>query len=180
MPFFFSLLDCQKKNGDFFIYKDGRLIKLALFKVFRGTSDRLPAKMVDGYAYFTTDDGKFYIDFKDADGMLRRKAVTSGAEANIDTTENWNSQSNLISKKGSFYIYTDYYKKDNRDIPGLKIGDGKAYLIDLPFVNPDLSSYNSHIANKDIHTSAVEKESWNKKITCTDPVKGSELLKFSY
>lgn len=163
-----------------FLYIDRRLIKLALFKVFRGTSDRLPIKMTDGYAYFTTDDGKFYIDFKDADGTLKRKPISSGAESSVDTTENWNRQSNLISKKGSFYIYTDYYKKDNLDIPGLKIGDGKAYLIDLPFINPDLSSYNSHIANKDIHTSAAEKAVWNNKITCTDPTNGSELLRFTY
>lgn len=35
---------------------------MALFKIFRGTSENLPTKMHDGYAYFTTDDGKFYID----------------------------------------------------------------------------------------------------------------------
>ncbi len=35
---------------------------MALFKVFRGTSSNLPAEIHDGYAYLTTDDGKFYID----------------------------------------------------------------------------------------------------------------------
>ncbi len=35
---------------------------MALFKIFRGTSQNLPTSVHDGYAYFTTDDGKFYID----------------------------------------------------------------------------------------------------------------------
>jgi len=35
---------------------------MALFKVFRGTSKDLPSVIHDGYAYLTTDDGKFYID----------------------------------------------------------------------------------------------------------------------
>ena len=35
---------------------------MALFKVSRGVAAQLPSKITDGYAYFTTDDGKFYID----------------------------------------------------------------------------------------------------------------------
>ncbi len=35
---------------------------MALFKVFRGSSINLPSTIHDGYAYLTTDDGKFYID----------------------------------------------------------------------------------------------------------------------
>ena len=35
---------------------------MALFKIFRGSSSALPEGLHDGYAYFTTDDGKFYID----------------------------------------------------------------------------------------------------------------------
>ena len=35
---------------------------MALFKVARGLAAALPSQITDGYAYFTTDDGKFYID----------------------------------------------------------------------------------------------------------------------
>lgn len=35
---------------------------MALFKIFRGRKANLPSQKTDGYAYFTTDDGKFYID----------------------------------------------------------------------------------------------------------------------
>jgi hypothetical protein len=37
---------------------------LALFKVKRGLAENLPINKNDGWAYFTTDDGKFYIDYE--------------------------------------------------------------------------------------------------------------------
>ena len=55
------------------------------------------------------------------------------------TTQEWNSDVFLISEQNVLYIYTDYKTiiKNNQEIfiPGLKIGDGKTYLIDLPFVD---------------------------------------------
>ena len=56
-----------------------------------------------------------------------------------DTTANWNLKRDFIPLSGEVCIYTDYKRKVNSDetvtlIPGIKIGDGKAYLIDLPFV----------------------------------------------
>lgn len=35
---------------------------MALFKISRGLSGNLPTTYNDGYCYFTTNDGKFYID----------------------------------------------------------------------------------------------------------------------
>ena len=35
---------------------------MALFKIFRGLAENLPEATHDGYAYLTTDEGKFYID----------------------------------------------------------------------------------------------------------------------
>lgn len=55
------------------------------------------------------------------------------------TTQEWNSDVFLISEQNVLYIYTDYKTiiKNNQEIfiPGLKIGDGKTYLIDLPFID---------------------------------------------
>lgn len=51
-----------------------------------------------------------------------------------DTTENWNKQRSLIGKANTIYVYTDYMTIGNTVIPGFKIGDGNAYLIDSPFV----------------------------------------------
>ena len=35
---------------------------MALFKIKRGLATNLPKTYNEGYCYFTTDDGKFYID----------------------------------------------------------------------------------------------------------------------
>ena len=42
---------------------------MALFKILKGKSADLKqtVKGTEGYAYFTPDDGKFYIDIKDTD-----------------------------------------------------------------------------------------------------------------
>lgn len=90
------------------------------------------------------------------------------------TKSEWNSDRDFISQKNVFYIYSDY-KSIERDgeqilIPGLKIGDGTTYLIDLPFVN-DTSKGSEfeqlildHINNKVIHISAEERNFWNNKL----------------
>lgn len=51
-----------------------------------------------------------------------------------DTTSGWNSKVGLISSKDTIYVYTDYAESDGKKIPNIKIGDGNAYLIDLPFI----------------------------------------------
>lgn len=44
---------------------------MALFKISRGKKENLPSTYNDGYCYFTTDDGKFYIDTNNAaDGRV--------------------------------------------------------------------------------------------------------------
>ena len=80
------------------------------------------------------------------------------------TTEEWNSEASLISVKGAFYIYTDYSTDDEgRNIPGIKIGDGLAYVIDLPFLS---EPYDTHILNTIIHVTQKEKDFWNNKFRC--------------
>lgn len=40
---------------------------MALFKIARGNAANLPTQTVDGHAWFTQDDGKFYIDYNAAE-----------------------------------------------------------------------------------------------------------------
>lgn len=55
---------------------------MALFKPFRGNSASLAAvEKHDGYAYFCTDTGEFFIDYADTDGELHRKQINAD-EAN--------------------------------------------------------------------------------------------------
>ena len=51
---------------------------MALFKPMYGSSANLATQALhDGYAYFTTDDGHFYIDYKDLlDNQIKRKPVS--------------------------------------------------------------------------------------------------------
>lgn len=50
---------------------------MALFKISKGLKNNLPSSKTDGWCYFTTDDGKFWIDYKDTDNALKRKAVNA-------------------------------------------------------------------------------------------------------
>ena len=46
-----------------------------------------------------------------------------------DTENNWNKAKNFIPKKNEIIVYT------NLEPNGIKIGDGKTKVNDLPFVN---------------------------------------------
>ena len=52
-----------------------------------------------------------------------------------NTTEAWNSNPGLKSVKDIIYVYTDYKIVEGQPVPGIKIGDGLAFIVDLPFVS---------------------------------------------
>lgn len=86
----------------------------------------------------------------------------------ISTTAEWNSQLNLIGQRGTVYIYSDREsfldENDNSiDVPGIKIGDGTTYLIDLPFVT---------ITPQQI-------EFWNNKLNYDENYLANEILAFN-
>lgn len=81
----------------------------------------------------------------------------------FDTTEHWNNQTSLISEKNTLYVYIDYMTDENLTIPGFKLGDGKAYLIDLPFTD---KVYYDHIRDQVIHITEEERILWNNKVSC--------------
>lgn len=67
------------------------------------------------------------------------------------STTYWNTNKSYIPKKGEIIIYTDYEQDDNKkNIPNFKVGDGKAYVIDLPFAGCDYL-IKKHISDKTIH-----------------------------
>lgn len=87
------------------------------------------------------------------------------------TVEEWNSDISLISQEGTLYIYSDYkmiVDDEGNEIflPGLKIGDGKAYLVDLPFLNTGALDQQilDHINNNVIHVSLQDRRFWNEKL----------------
>lgn len=69
-------------------------------------------------------------------------SVNTRIQLKRDTTANWTAvHSTFIPLEGEVIIYTDYRSEtydDNgvtktRNIPGMKVGTGNAYLGDLPF-----------------------------------------------
>lgn len=97
----------------------------------------------------------------------------------IDTTSGWNSQIQLVGQEGFIYVYSDYMTSGSQNIPGIKIGDGSAYLIDLPFVEGGNVALARHMADSAVHVTAAEKEFWNNKVTCFMAQTTAETLVFS-
>lgn len=84
------------------------------------------------------------------DGAMYRSLDVPNYEILAKTTAEWNTSS-YVSKAGSIYIYTDYSQDEQgRDIPALKIGDGNAYVIDLPFM---------------ASVTEADREFWNSKVS---------------
>lgn len=91
-----------------------------------------------------------------------------------DTTANWAIRGVTESLKDAIYIYTDYKEKDGVLIPGIKIGTGNAYIIDLPFID---EIYANHILDTVAHITQSEREFWNNKVTCyIDPDKEDKII----
>ena len=98
--------------------------------------------MVDGkYVVPSAGDVVRYLDreFMYADNGTWVEFGAVGNQVLRDTKEHWDAQPSLISEKDVIYIYTNYKTIDNGDgtytiYPGMKIGDGSAYLIDIPFI----------------------------------------------
>ena len=55
-----------------------------------------------------------------------------------DTSENWNKAKNFIPKEDEILIYTDLMPN------GIKIGNGKTFIKDLPFINEQEYSVNDN------------------------------------
>ena len=97
----------------------------------------------------------------------------------IKTTAEWNADITFIPQAGELIIYSDYAQEeiDGRvvNIPNMKVGDGNAYLIDIPFMYDDVRSrLNAHIDDEIRHITAAERLFWNSKVR--DTVENETLI----
>ena len=109
---------------------------------------------------------------------------TGFAGIEFGTTEEWNSNPRYVPVEGMITVYTDYQQKTDPStgevtyIPGFKIGDGNAYLIDKPFVGDDIRDIlTEHIEDTGIHIQPGEREFWNNKLNYEEPE--GDLLEFT-
>ena len=84
--------------------------------------------------------------------------ILNGNNILIGNRESWGADPKLIAEYAVIYVYTDY--KEGQ--PGIKIGDGTSYLIDLPFIGATTQEVLEHIANSNIHVSQQDRQSWVK------------------
>lgn len=102
--------------------------------------------------------------------------------AYYDTTAAWDMQPDLIPKRGDIYVYSDkatiYDAVGNPTlVPGIKIGDGTSYLIDMPFVGDEIIyALTQHTSNNVRHITAEERTFWNNKVSSYLDAHDSENL----
>lgn len=89
----------------------------------------------------------------------------------IDTTAHWNDAVTFVPLKGEVIVYSDYATETVNgvlvDVPNFKVGDGMAYVPDLPFVNDDLrETLSMHLLDTSAHITSAERAFWNAKVRC--------------
>lgn len=101
------------------------------------------------------------------------------ARLTIDTTAHWAERTDYVAQKGEIIVYSDRRVMNGVPYPALKIGDGRAYAVDLPFVNDDsneilLDLISAHINDTELHVVPGEREKWNSKVSCS--IEGERLI----
>lgn len=105
------------------------------------------------------------------------------SHVHYDTKANWDRQTFLIAERGHLYIYKDaevtYINGRRVTYPGIKIGDGSSYLIDMAYsvVGSDHEKLINHIQNTAIHVGSGDRINWNDKVSVS-VVQSNEELKF--
>ena len=158
-------------------------------KFFKGTLQQYNSITPDDYTfYFLTDVDKIYlgdVQLSNSDVYARISAINNALEGKasiqVKTTNEWKQYLDLISQSNTFYVYIDRFIKEDEEghiikYPGIKVGDGSSYLVDLPFVD-DL--FYDHINNMDIHVTLAEKQFWNNKVRTQDSELDEQNLIFT-
>ena len=147
-------------------------------KFFKGTLQQYESITPDDYTfYFLTDVDKIYlgdVQLSNSDVYARIEAINDALEdkasMQVKTSAQWRQQLDTVGQLNTFYIYTDRSQKEDDqgniiNYPGIKVGDGSSYLVDLPFVD---EIFYDHTNNMNIHVTSAEKEFWNNKVRTQD------------
>lgn len=95
----------------------------------------------------------------------------------INTTANWNADKSYVPDAGVLIIYTDGATEGDKLVPKIKVGDGNAYLIDLPFSDIDIKNLlDEHISNQSIHITDDERANWNDKVSISVNQANEEVI----
>ena len=98
------------------------------------------------------------------DAVNKTINIASASSIVSGTTSYWQTHGNVVSTKDVLYVYTDWKKNSsNQDIPGIKVGDGLAYIVDLPFTD---ELWAAHVMDTLLHVSASDRTNWDSKVRC--------------
>lgn len=117
------------------------------------------------------ENEKRFVSYQNADELWRRAAVQMGKLVRVNTRGGWASALTYVPPRGQIAVCLDREIVDGKKIPGIKIGDGKAYYADLPFLGDEernriARELSEHIGNKAAHVSAADRAKWDSKINC--------------
>jgi hypothetical protein len=110
---------------------------MALFKPMKGNSSALPSTMTDGWAYFCTDTGEFFIDYADSNGELHRKQINAEEAKKLtgyDIVTALNNSNNTIPTSAGVKTYVDTNfaaKTHGHDFSELTVNDTEAAKVTL-------------------------------------------------
>ncbi len=138
------------------------------------SSDVLEGKVFYG-ANGTRTVGSLGLVTSTTNGLMSAvdKVKLDGINIKYKTTAQWNQDLTYIPELGEIIIYLDHDSYDDNGttvyVPDIKIGDGQAYCVDLPFVHQAekeriLAQIENHVNNTDIHVTTSDKTFWNNKL----------------
>lgn len=101
--------------------------------------------------------------------MVSPASTSFSGKISIDTTNGWSQKITYIPSKGEIVIFSDRNIVGGISYPGIKIGDGLAYVVDLPFFGDDetnrvIDIVNNHINDTLSHVSSEDRAFWNAKL----------------
>ena len=118
---------------------------------------------------------KHYLDQHGLAHLWEKIKALQG-KAEIHTSAEWASMPQVVSEAGKIYVYSDHQIVDGVAVPGIKIGDGTAHVVSLPFID---IVYQNHIDNVAIHVSDADRIFWNNKVRCYASTTQNETIVFT-
>lgn len=132
----------------------------------------------DSFGFYLFNKGRWEPISSSVDDEALAAMLSDVARIEFGTQEQWDSQKDLVSEKGKFYVYQIAGTDENGNTiytSRLKLGDGNAYLIDIPFLS-DFSALEEHINNRIIHITKEERDRWNNKVSASYISKNENLI----
>jgi hypothetical protein len=101
-----------------------------------------------------------------ADTTIRKARI----QMRRNTTEYWRQNPQFVPLAGEIVVYLDYRIVQGHFQPAIKIGDGKASIVSLPFlfgneIDEDIAQMlGEHINDSSMHITNEERNFWNNKL----------------